>query len=322
MADDKATTEAINNLTSMFPDIDKETITDIFLGCKKDFDGTVDQLLGMGASMGNKPASPPKSPVLEKPAPVPVSTAPPLSPQLVENKVPKDILDTSAQERERVELLNQQLVLEYRRLAETQEKNMMMEKQLATVRANIDEERRKLEDDKIAFQANKKQLEEHLSGRLKEMKDELRRKEEQNRQDDEERRRHFEAMQAEERQLREEEEQRRSEEKTSKKEEKRKREANNAEETRVLLDELQQAKERYCALEHAYQTERAALHERVIALEQALADNNHSGKDSVVAAMRYMQQWLGKGLEDFQQKDVRPELLTEELLRSLHDTHL
>lgn len=40
MADDKATLEAINNIAAMFPVIDKETITDIYLGCKKDLDQT------------------------------------------------------------------------------------------------------------------------------------------------------------------------------------------------------------------------------------------------------------------------------------------
>jgi len=351
MAEDKATIEAIKNLASMFPEIDKETITDIFIGCKKDFDQTVDQLLSMGVILEKKQAqddaTPPASPVF-KPPPVDKPPTTPVSPTI---STPVQIQDNS--ERERLERLNYQLSQEYRRLAEAQERNLALEKQLAATQSTIaaeyqalGDERRRLEEQQASFQADKKRLEEHLSGRLREMKEEMRKKEEEVKQGEEARRReieHLSEVVQEERRLLDEEHAVRAQGKTEKKAEKAARE-----EARVAREqELQAAKlalenevdqlkkDNMCleqtilclkddaeAREDAWTAELNALRKRLTELENASVGNVQSAQDSVVGALQSLSLWLNRGVQDFQQKTVKPEDLRQELLKSLQNVTL
>lgn len=123
---------------------------------------------------------------VKKPAPTPVT------PKVEEEITPPNVValeqassqTESPAEKARLELLNQQLSMEYRRLADTQERNMVLEKQLKATKESIAveqvklaEERRRLEEQQTAFLADKKRLEDHLSVRLREMKEQMRKNE-------------------------------------------------------------------------------------------------------------------------------------------------
>jgi len=342
MADEKATAEAINNLASMFPEIDKEMITDIYLGCKKDFDQTIDQLIGMGAEQEKKAPPPVMSPapaakVVAPPTKAVVASAPPtLIPEV------PHFTDSPA-EKERLEFLNQQLSQEYRRLADTQERNLQLEKQLAAATASItlerqklEEEKRKFEEEKLAFQQDKKRLEEHLSARLREMKEQMRRNEEEARAKEEASRREAELRREEERRS---EEEARSVEKLLKreaklriKEEKKAQKARTREawfqEEQTRMEQhsaeqqalIHQLKNEFSEREEVLKAQNKTLREALEELEHSVVVNQQSAQESIVEALQSVTNWLSKGVGDLQQKTITPASLKEELLKSLRDT--
>lgn len=151
---------------------------------------------------------------VKKPAPVPIPVSPKtegqihISPPSVSTLEEATLLTDSPAEKARLELLNQQLSMEYRRLADTQEKNMALEKQLNAKKESITaeqlrlaDERKRLEEQQSAFLADKKRLEDHLSARLREMKEQMRMHEELNKVQAEEGRARAEAARTEEREL-------------------------------------------------------------------------------------------------------------------------
>jgi len=345
MAEDKATMEAINNLSSMFPGIDKEMVTDIFLGCKKDFDKTIDQLIGMGAELEKTP--PAKSPVHTPKVPSPV-ISPKLSvqtPKLPEPQVssPKEPSHFTDVEKERLEILNQQLSQEYRRLADTQEKNLLLEKQLAITQASIaaerqklDEEKRRFEEQQDAFLQDKKRLEEHLSSRLREMKEQMRRSEEELRAKEYEKRVQEELSRQEERKaeeemriaekaLRKEAKLRIKEEKKSRKvksqeiwyEEEQAKMEKHSEEQQALIEKL---RAEFYEKEAQLKAENNALHEALEEMEHSVVVNQQSSQESMVESLQFLSNWLNKGVEHLQRKSISPASLKEELINSLQQS--
>jgi exonuclease VII large subunit len=73
--------EALNNLTTLFPSVDRTFLEDVYVSTKKDFDKTVDQLLSMGIELdvgskkGEKEKEKPPAPTVPS-YPKPISPAP------------------------------------------------------------------------------------------------------------------------------------------------------------------------------------------------------------------------------------------------------
>lgn len=186
---DKASQDAVDTLTAMFSNIDKEMVADIFLGCKKNFDEAMEQLFSMGAELEKKPApsKPTPAPVEEKklttppppphthiyspPQPlvqhtshVPQASAPNMSPNTPRRgdavvatpphtPVPTAMFSEQTQAEQRhLELLKEQLSQEYRRLADMQEATVTQDKQLSAKRTAIAQDAQKVEDDRRALE--------------------------------------------------------------------------------------------------------------------------------------------------------------------------
>jgi len=216
-----------------------------------------------------------------------------------------------------------------------------LEKQLAATQVTITaeyqkltEEKRRLEEQQAAFQDDKKKLEEHLSSRLREMKEEMRRKEEEARESEQARRREFERSSKaadDERQARFLEEKKRVEEEwTDRALEEESRAEKEREAFESLLSKERMEKvgaidrvESLCVEVESLRLDNESLRQRVLELEKSLDSNDQQSAQQIVAdTLQTVSRWLIKGTEEFQQKDVSPADIRQELLKSLLNTQL
>jgi len=285
---------------------------------------------------------------VKKPAPILAS------PKMEEREVSKEertppnvtplqeatLLTESPAEKARLELLNQQLSMEYRRLADTQERNIALEKQLKATKeaiagehTRLDEERKRLEEQQVTFLGDKKRLEDHLSARLREMKEQMRKNEELNKAHEEEIRAKSESERQEERQLAE---TARLAEKEARREYKVRV---NAEKKAVKAVERERDQQSVREMENEYHgrlreaeaviaqlrdtlarsdSEVEALQRQLI-FNKAQSESQH--QQASVTNLQSVVSWLSKAVEDLQTKDnITPANIRHEMLESLRGT--
>jgi len=321
----------------MFSNIDREMIADIFLGCKKNFDQTVDQLVNMGAEQEIKKPEPIAStPIVSAPTRSAPVVSPPVSPPFHHYEPLSKISnaeDPQESERNRLEVLGLGLSQEYRRLADIQESNLALDRQLTLKKVAIaaeqqkleeerkalNEEREKFEEHQVSFQQDKKKLEDRLSTRLKEMKEEMRKSEEEVKAKEEENRRREEMAREERRRA---EEEARQEEKVMRKEAKRALKEDKRINKQIALDVLRQ--ERDALADKVTQLERiiSDLQERNEGTEAHLVAANEEATESLAESLMSLSDIFAKHSADLRQKSISPNGLVSKLEKFLKEESL
>jgi DNA repair exonuclease SbcCD ATPase subunit len=265
---EKAVAEAMNALTSMFPNVDKELLLDTFMACGRDVEKALDQLLVMGCD-GLKTEK--KQAVQPTPAPAPVSptpfpSAPPvLSPILSVPAITPIPESNKHVEEKRLETLKQELALEYQRLAETQKTSLAQEKRLEQLRQFIAVEQKKLDDERANFQAEMSKREAEFANKLNLLQAQFQKQA----QLEEEKRVQEEAKRKQEK------EQRRSEKQKTKEQRKAEKERQREEEVAKRLE----------ALRLEYQTIIADMQQTAV-LREDLFKKQFAEKDEEIAALQ------------------------------------